>query len=218
MPRRTILPPAASVANPGPDGRLHAPSADRNAGPIADVLRRYAPRTGRALEIASGTGQHAVVLAAALPGLDWQPTEIDPARRRSIDLWAGVAGLANLRPAIALDATQPGWGAHYRGQDLVLCVNLLHLVSMPEAQVLVAEAAQALAPGGCLVIYGPFLRGGRATSEGDAAFDASLRAGDPEIGYKNDDALQDWLGAAGLHDIRRVEMPANNLIFIAYAE
>lgn len=217
MPRRTALPPAASVAHPGQDGRLHAPAADRNANAIAEVLRAHAPARGRALEIASGTGQHVVAFAAALPGLHWQPTEIDADRRQSIDLWRADAARDNIAPAIALDATLPGWAETHRGQDLVLCVNLLHLVSTPEARVLVAEAARALAAGGCLVIYGPFLRGGVPTSEGDAAFDAGLRQGDPEIGYKSDDTLREWLDAAGLTGIRQIEMPANNLIFVAYA-
>lgn len=217
MPRRTILPPAASVAHDAGGGRLHAPAALRNAPAIADVLRDCAPARGHALELASGTGEHAARFAALLPGLIWQPTEIDPLRRHSIDLRAADAGLPNLRPAQALDATAPDWGANWPGQDLILCVNLLHLISTPEARVLVAEAARALGPSGCLAIYGPFLRGDVATSEGDAAFDAALRAGDPQIGYKSDRDLRDWLTEAGLTRIRQIEMPANNLMLIAYA-
>ncbi|HSG57817.1 MAG TPA: DUF938 domain-containing protein, partial [Paracoccaceae bacterium] len=184
MSRRLNLPDTASVAHPSDDGRMFAPSAARNAADIATLVADHAPATGRALEIASGTGEHAVVFARAMPGLDWQPTDIDAARRASVNAHAAVAGLPNLRPAIPLDATAAGWGAAHAGQDLIVLVNLLHLISVFEAKTLIAEVAQALAPGGRFVLYGPFLRDGQTTSEGDTAFHASLRAQDPEIGYK----------------------------------
>ena len=215
MSRRLNLPDTASVAHPSDDGRMFAPSAARNAADIAALVTDHAPATGRALEIASGTGEHAVVFARAMPWLDWQPTDIDAARRASVDAHAAVAGLPNLRAAIPLDATAPGWGAAHAGQDLIVLVNLLHLISEPEAQTLIAEVAQALAPGGRFVLYGPFLRDGETTSEGDAAFHASLRAQDPEIGYKNDWDVIDWLHANWLDLVQVVEMPANNLVFVA---
>lgn len=215
MPRRDRLPDTASVAAPGDGGRLHAPAAERNAGPILSLIRHHGPAAGRVLELASGTGQHAAAFAAALPGLDWQPSEIDPARRASIDAWAADADAPNLRPAIALDATAPGWGAAHPGQDMILTVNLLHLISTPEARTLISEAAQALAPDGRLIVYGPFLRAGETTSEGDASFDASLRAQDPEIGYKDDFDVIDWMHEAGLVLVDVVEMPANNLGIVA---
>ncbi len=110
------------------------------------------------------------LFAKAMPGLVWQPTDVDAARRSSVDAHAAVAGLDNLRPAIALDATAPGWGAAHAGQDLIVLVNLLHLISEAEARTLIAEVAQALAPGGIFVLYGPFLRDGETTSEGDSDF------------------------------------------------
>lgn len=215
MPRRLTLPDSASVANAGDDGRMFAPSAARNMGPIRDLICAHAPATGRALEIASGTGEHVVELARALPGLHWQPSDIDDARRRSVDAHACACGLPNIAPAMALDATAPGWGVAHPGQDLIVLVNLLHLISTPEAQTLLAEAAMALAPGGRLVIYGPFLRDGETTSDGDAQFDAALRAQDPEIGYKDDWDVIDWLHAQFLDLVQVVEMPANNLAFVA---
>lgn len=215
MPRRLNLPDSAAIANATEGGKLVAPSAARNADAICAVLADIAPAQGRALELASGTGQHAVALARALPGLAWQPSEIDPARRTSIDVYVAEANLPNLAPAIALDATAPGWGAAQSGQDLVVVVNLLHLVSDAEARVLILEAAQALAPGGMLALYGPFLRDGEATSEGDARFHASLRAQDPEIGYKDDWDVIDWLQGAWLDMAHAVEMPANNLLLAA---
>ena len=215
MPRRLNLPDTASLADPMQDGRLNAPSAERNAAPITALLHHHAPDQGAALEIASGTGQHVAAFAAALPGLTWQPSEIDATRRASIDAWAQGTDLENIKPAIALDATSPGWGAGCAGQNLVLVVNLLHLISESEAITLIREAAQALAPAGRLIVYGPFLRDGETTSDGDARFDASLRAQDPEIGYKDDFDVIDWLHEAGLELVDVVEMPANNLSFVA---
>ncbi len=198
-----------------PDGRRVAPSASRNAEAIRDALLGVAPATGRALELASGTGQHIALLAQALPGLDWQPTDRDPGNLPSIDAWAAWSGAANLRPARVLDAGYPGWGAAHAPCALVQAVNLLHLVPEAVARTVVAEAAQALAPGGLLAIYGPFLRDGRTTSEGDAAFDASLRAQDPAIGYKDAAVVLGWMAAAGLAPRPPVEMPANNLVLLA---
>lgn len=215
MSRRLNLPDTASVAHPSDDGRMFAPSAARNAADIAALVAQHAPVSGRALEIASGTGEHAVVFAKAVPGLDWQPTDIDAARRASVDAHAALAGLPNLRPAIALDATAPGWGAAYAGQDLIVLVNLLHLISENEARILIAEVAQALAPGGLFILYGPFLRDGETTSDGDRSFDASLRAQDPEIGYKDDWDVIDWIHANWLDLVQVVEMPANNMAFVA---
>ena len=215
MPPRRNLPATASTATPGDGARLHAPAAERNAAPILDLLRHHGPATGRVLELASGTGQHAAIFAAALPGLEWQPSEIDPDRRASIDAWAANANAPNLRPAIDLDVTAPGWGAAHRGQDMILLVNLLHLISTPEAKTVIAESAKALAPQGLFILYGPFLRDGEATSEGDANFDASLRTQDPEIGYKDDFDVIDWLHEAGLDLMDVVEMPANNLALVS---
>ena len=194
---------------------MHAPAAERNAEAITEALQDIAPAKGRALELASGTGQHAVAFARAMPGLDWQPSEIEDDRRASIDAHAAATSLPNLRAAIPLDATEPGWGVRHAGQALIVLVNLLHLISAEEAQILIAEAAQALAPGGVLAIYGPFLREGRATSEGDARFHASLEAQDPDLGYKDVAEVQSWLEAQGLHPVRTVEMPANNLFLSA---
>ncbi|WP_414898343.1 DUF938 domain-containing protein [Rhodovulum sp. YEN HP10] len=214
MPRRLDLPDSASAATPGTDGRLSAPSARRNAEAICAVLERVAPARGRALELASGTGEHAVRLAARLPGLIWQPTEIDPWRRASIDAWAADAARPNLRPALELDACQPGWGAARAGQDLIFASNILHLVSDAEARTLIEEAARALAPGGVLALYGPFLRDDGFASPGDAAFHASLIAQDPDIGYKPVAWIAARGGAAGLTLEAQISMPANNLTII----
>ena len=217
MTRRLDLPDTASVATPGDGGKLCAPSAERNAGPICDLVAAHGPATGRALELASGTGQHAVALARRLPDLDWQPSEPDAERRASIRAWAAEADLPNLRDPVEIDAARPGWSATHGAFDLVLLVNLFHLIPEDDARAIVAEVARALAPGGAFILYGPFMRGGELTSEGDARFHASLTAQDPAIGYKDDFDVTDWLHDAGLTLGALIEMPANNLAFVARA-
>lgn len=214
MPKR-VIPSVEGYAGPDQGAKLFAPAAARNAEALGDVLERLVPTRGRALELASGTGQHAVAFARRLPGLEWQPSEIDAARRASVDAYVAEAGLANIAPAVALDATAPGWGAALGGHALVLLSNLLHLVSREEAETLIGEAAQALVPGGLFVVYGPFLRGGVPTSEGDARFHASILAQDPDAGYKDAEAVLEMMAEAGLERIEVVEMPANNLCLVA---
>ena len=211
-PRRLILPDSGAARHG--DGRVSAPSAERNAGPILDVLRRHAPASGTALEIASGTGQHIVTFAAALPGIDWIPTEADPARFASITAWRAAARCPNLHQPRTLDATALPWPEEFRGVDLILLVNLLHLISDAEAENILTGAASALAPGGRFLLYGPFRRDGLLTSDGDASFDARLRARDPAIGYKDDRWVRDRAGAAGLYLHEVTDMPANNLAFL----
>ncbi len=209
MTRRLDLPDTAALsAADGP--RRSAPSAERNAAPILVELSRLAPPMGRVLEIASGTGQHAATFAAALPGLDWQPSDVDPENLATIRAW--TADVPNVRPPVLLDAATPGWADAHRGHDLALVVNLLHLIPAPAAQNVVAGMARALAPGGLALIYGPFRRDGALTSEGDERFDASLRAQDPAIGYKDLADVEGWAGAVGLRAEDRIEMPANNLL------
>lgn len=207
-------PPRISVASTDESGRMHAPAAERNADAIKAVLKTYAPKDGCALELASGTGQHMIQFAHALPNLTWQPTEVADDRLASIAIWVREAGSGNVLPPIFLDATQPGWHAHFADQDMILLVNLLHLISDAQARILIAEAGMALCPGGKFIFYGPFLRSGVATSDGDRRFHASLQAQDPQIGYKNDTDVLAWVNAAGLQLVVVKEMPANNLIFV----
>ncbi|MBK6466714.1 MAG: DUF938 domain-containing protein [Rhodobacter sp.] len=198
-----------SGAEVAPDGRRLAPSATRNAGPILNVLRRVIAPGARVLELASGTGQHAAEFAPALAA-DWQPSDLETGNFGSIAAWSGAVA----RPPVLLDACVAGWVVD-GGWDVILAVNLLHLVPEVGAEVLIAEAAQALVPGGRLVIYGPFLRGGRPTSEGDAAFDADLRAQDARLGYKDLGWVMGLMGRAGL-GVEVVPMPANNLMLVTF--
>lgn len=213
MTQRTRLPETASVAETMKGARLNAPSAIRNVDAISDVLTRFAPASGRALEIASGTGQHVARFARVLPGLTWQPSDVDAARRASTDAW--THGLGNVRPACHLDATAPGWAVSLPRQNVIFLANLLHLISTAEARILIHESAKALAPAGRVIFYGPFLREGAAISDADARFDASLRASDPEIGYKDLGDVGQWLAEAGLRPVATVDMPANNLTLIS---
>jgi SAM-dependent methyltransferase len=217
MPLRSV-PGSASIASSGSNaegGKLYAPSAERNLAVLCDLLQQVAPPAGtRALELASGTGQHVVGYAACLPGFFWQPTEADPTRIRSIDAHVAATDLPNIHPAKPLDATATGWGDATEPQDLIILSNLLHLISTPEVQCLLREAAKALSRTGRLVIYGPFSRAGELTSPGDESFHAALVAHDPETGYKDDFDVLDWGQAAGLRPVDVIEMPANNLALV----
>lgn len=153
--------------------------------------------------------------AARLPGLDWQPSDIDPARRASVDAWIAAAGLANVAPAIDLDATRAGWWSDLPPMDIVLVVNLLHLLPTQAAWRVLEGMAEVAAPGGLVLIYGPFLRDGETTSEGDAAFDATLRARDPAIGYKDVVDVVARMVECGLRHVETRRMPANNLLLVA---
>ena len=198
------------------DGRRHAPSAIRNQDAILDVLRVEAPANGKLLEIASGSGQHAAAGAKALPGLIWQPSDANPDNLASITAWAAHDPQPNLRAAVVLDAASPGWAKDWPAQDVVLIINLLHLIPTDIAQAIIANAARALGPSGKLMLYGPFLRDGQTTSDGDAAFDASLRAQDERLGYKDLAWVIAEFANANL-TTRITQMPANNLMLIGTA-
>ena len=194
-----------------PDGRRIVPSAQRNAPAILAALQSYDLR-GRMLEIASGSGLHAAHIAPHFPRLVWQPTDIDPANLPSIRAW--TAGIGTVLPPIILDACQAGWHGTHGGNDVILLVNLLHLIPTEGAQTLLGEVALALAPQGRAFIYGPFLRDGQTTSAGDAAFDTSLRAQDGRLGYKDIAWVVRVLQGTGLR-YSVIEMPANNLFISA---
>ena len=214
MSYRKNLPVTACVVNLESDGRLNAPSAVRNAEYIVELVRKAAIKSGNALEIASGTGQHVVKLAAALPLLNWQPSDVDETRIKSIRCWSGDQHLKNLKPPCLLDATTEGWAAEHHGQDLILLVNLLHLISIGETKILVKEVSKALAPKGRAIIYGPFMRSGELISKSDMEFHQSLINRDPDLGYKNDLDMLNLFGESGLTHLSTNKMPANNLAFI----
>ena len=194
------------------DARLHSPSAARNQGPILTALRPALPRTGLLLEVASGSGEHAAHLAAALPGLRLQPTDPRPEALASIDAWCG--GLPNVRPALKLDVTWPDWPVV--AADAVLCINMVHIAPWAAAQGLVSGAARVLPVGGLLALYGPFIRADQPLAPGNAAFDADLRARDPAWGLRAVEDVAALAGTAGFSPPEIIAMPANNLIILLH--
>jgi len=190
------------------DDRLVSAAASRNRDAILDVLRGVLPQQGLVLEVASGSGEHAVHFAAALPGLTFQPTDRDAAARASIDAWARESGLSNLRPAAALDCTAEPWPVDRA--DAVLCINMIHIAPWAAAEGLIAGAARVLRPGGILVLYGPFQRAGHPLAPSNAAFDALLRARDPAWGLRSLERVTALTDAAGFAGPEVEPMPANN--------
>ena len=191
--------------------RLVAPSASRNAKPIAEALAELlVGGDGEALEIGSGTGQHAVACARALPHLTWRPTDPDERHLASIVAWRAKAALRNLVAPERLDASAD-WGAAARPLRAVFSANVIHIAPWTLAEGIFRGAGKALAPGGLLLLYGPFFEHGEA-SEGNRAFDVSLRERDPEWGVRDVADLAGLAAANGLGAPRRTPMPANNLI------
>ena len=208
------LPKTSSVVNDKNEGRLNAPSAVRNAIPIIQLVRKTVTKPGNALEIASGTGQHIVKLASALPFLNWQPSDVDKARLKSILCWSNDNNLNNLKPPCLLDATMEDWSEEHRDKDLILLINLLHLITIKETKVLVKEISKALARKGLSIIYGPFMRSGKLISKSDMEFHHSLINTDPNLGYKNDVDMLNLFSEVGLVHLNTERMPANNLAFV----
>jgi Protein of unknown function (DUF938) len=196
------------------DDRCYAPATQRNREPILAVLRRVLPASGVVLEVASGTGEHAVWIAANLPGLVIQPSDPDPDNRASIAAWTGFTGVANVRPPLPVDVTAPAWEA---GEGIpaepaaILCINMIHISSWSAALGLMRGAGALLPPGGVLYLYGAYKRGGAHTAPSNASFDQSLRARDPDWGVRDLEAVTGAAERAGLAPESVIEMPANNL-------
>lgn len=195
------------------DEKRHAPATLRNRRPLLDALRPHLPETGLLLEIASGSGEHAVFLAEHLPGLTWQPSDRDEDALASIRAWTAEAALPNIRPPLTLDAGDPaGWPD--LSPDAILCVNMIHIAPWPATLGLFAGAARLLRPGAPLCLYGPYQREGRHTADSNAAFDADLRARNPQWGVRDLEAVAEVASANGFGPPLVIEMPANNLTVI----
>lgn len=193
------------------DAILHAPAADRNKEAILRVLAGLLPARGNVLEIASGTGQHVAFFAKALPDLQWQPTDPEPAHRASIAARTAEAGLGNVRPPLDLDVFAP-WP--HLDVDAVVVANLVHVSPAGSIDALCAGAARVLLPEGVLCVYGPFNRNGRHTSGGNARFDRTLREQNPNWGLRDVETLLAAAEARGLAAPQIIEMPANNLLVV----
>ena len=193
--------------------KRHAPATERNRGPILEVLREVLPaQPALVLEVASGTGQHAVAFAAALPHLTWQPTEADVTLHASIEAWRAEAGLPNVRPPLPLDVTRHPWPV--ARADAVVCINMVHIAPWAATLGLLDGAAAVLPPGGRLVLYGPYLVEGRPTAESNLAFDAGLRAQNAAWGLRALEAVLAEGAERGLVRERVVDMPSNNLTVV----
>jgi len=195
-----------------PAAKRHAPATLRNRDAIAAVLADWLPETGTVLEVASGSGEHVVHFAAAFPHLDWQPSDPDPAGLTSIAAYRTEAGLANIAPPRALDASAPEWPIDRI--DAVLCINMVHISPWQATLGLFAGAARLLAAGAPLILYGPYIEPDVPTAASNLAFDASLRARDPAWGLRDIDAVTDAATAAGFAFAERRAMPANNLMLL----
>jgi len=191
--------------------RRYSAAAERNAGPILDVLRRVLPSRGVMLEIASGTGQHAAHFAAALPGWVWQPSEVDAQALPSIAHWC--AGIENVRAPLDLDVMASTWPVS-GPVDAIFCANLLHIAPWPICAALMRGAARHLAKTGVLVTYGAYLDDSRPTAASNLAFDADLRSRDPAWGLRRLADVAEQAQQAGLELSQRFEMPANNLCLV----
>jgi SAM-dependent methyltransferase len=197
------------------DERRFAPATARNRAPIVAVLERVLPPRGLVLEIASGTGEHAVAFARALPVLVFQPSDVDPDSLASIEAWRRHSGLVNVRPALPLDVHALPW--RMPGDlaiDAVLCINMIHIAPWSACLALLDGAAAALEPGAPLVLYGPYRERGAHTAPSNEAFDASLRERDPRWGVRDLDDVAREAAARGLALEEVVAMPANNLTLV----
>ena len=194
-----------------PDGALASPASDRNAEPILKLLRAHLPKNGRVLEIAAGSGQHAVAFSSALPGLSWTPSDPSPEARASIAAWTAEADLNNLQPPLALncmdEATWPD--ATF---DALVCINMIHISPWAATEGLMTLAERVLRrPGGLLYLYGPYREAEVPLASSNEAFDASLKARDPAWGLRDRDQVVALARSHGLTLTLRTEMPANNI-------
>ena len=204
--RRFYESPAAS------DKRRSAPAALRNREPIAEVLKEWLPASGTVLEVASGTGEHAAWFAERFPNLRWQPSDIHSDALASIAAWADTSGLTNLRKPVVIDAGAEDWPVVRA--DAVLNINMSHISPWSASLGLIAGAARLLPVDGPLILYGPWLKDEIETVPSNLAFDADLKARDPEWGLRR---VEDFAAAAsakglGLADVR--QMHANNLMML----
>ena len=190
------------------DAKHHAPAALRNREPIREVLARELPPRGTVLELASGSGEHAVHFARAFPDVIWQPSDASERALASIAAWRADAALPNLLAPVALDVASATWPV--ARADAIVCINLLHISPWDAALGLFAGAARTLSAGALLFVYGPFRFSGAFTSASNAEFDRSLRDRDPQWGVRD---LDDLVAVAKRHGFvlrDTVAMPANN--------
>lgn len=203
-----------SSSNPSNAQPLRSPASERNRQPILDVLQRVLPASGKALEIASGTGQHVSFFAAAMPQWTWQPSDMTDQAFGSIAAWCQQAGVDTVRTPVVLDVTAAQWPVDGEALDAVYCANMLHISPWATCSGLMQGVSRCLAPQGLLITYGPYLEQGVATSQGNLDFDLDLRQRNPAWGIRALEDVQREAAAAGLRLVQRHAMPANNLLLV----
>ncbi len=194
------------------DDRLEAPSVQRNRDAILETLAPLLDGEAKVLEIASGTGEHAVFLGSRLPRVEWQPSDPEPERRRSIRAWIAHTNVVNVRPPLCLHTQRDPWPPG--PFDGIVCINMLHISPWPSCRSLMEGGRRVLKPTGFLYIYGPFKREGRHTSSSNASFDRWLRKHDSAWGVRDVEAIQREADRVGLKRKAIIEMPADNLSLI----
>jgi cyclopropane fatty-acyl-phospholipid synthase-like methyltransferase len=195
------------------DGRQFSPSTARNREPILSVLRQTIPADSRVLEIAAGTGEHAVYFVRAMPDVQWRPTDPDEAARASIAAWSVHEKLANVLPPLALDVRAKDWAADGLF-DAIVAINMIHIATWDATPGLFAGARPVLKPEGIVFLYGPFRRHGAHTAPSNAEFDCWLKARDPASGVRDLEGVVQAAESNGFLLREIVEMPANNLSVI----
>jgi len=203
--------PPYTMGDLGNSDRRSAPAALRNVEPIGDVLERWLPEKGLVLEVASGTGEHALAFANRFPSLDWQPSDPDPLALSSIAAWR-ADGPANLLAPIELDAAERAWPIERA--DAVLNINMVHISPWKAALGLLDGANRLLGPEGRLILYGPWLEEGIEPAPSNIAFDGSLKARNPRWGLRLVETFADEARTRGFELKDRQPMPANNLMLL----
>ena len=194
------------------DVRRNAPAAARNRDPILGILRRHLPELGLILEVASGTGEHVVHFAAAMPGLTFQPSDPPAEARSSTDAWVREMRLPNVRAAIELDVTPAAWPIDEAAG--LICINMIHIAPWPATEGMLRGASSVLPAGGPLVLYGPFREGGRHTALSNQAFDKDLRLRNPNWGMRGIEDVAQLASSMGFSAPEIEHMPANNLVLV----
>ncbi len=200
-----------TMGNLGAEARRKAPAAARNVVPIGDVLEKWLPPRGLVLEVASGTGEHALAFARRFSALTWQPSDPDPLALSSIAAWS-QGGPLNLLPPVALDAAAKDWPV--ARADAVLNINMVHISPWPAALGLLSGARRLLGPGARLMLYGPWLEDGVGPAPSNLAFDRDLKARDSEWGLRTVEKFAIEADQRNLHLMDRRPMPANNLMLL----
>jgi cyclopropane fatty-acyl-phospholipid synthase-like methyltransferase len=198
-----------------PDFRLHAPATAKNREPILKVVARLVPPGATVLEVGSGSGEHAVHIGAHLPELSWQPSDPDPTMRASIAAWIAHAHVDNVAQPAAIDCGAPDWWLDVTGApDLIIAINMIHIVAQPVVDGLLEGAGRLLRQGGLLAFYGAFTFNGDYTANSNKSFDHMLRQQNPAWGLRD---LNHISAVAARHDVALdeiVAMPSNNHMLV----